>query len=332
MKKSRLLAVLFLISVCSFQLYAQQIADLPDLNLFRVEASKTAIRSGESITLHVQYYDDITTPLVGTATNENKWTNLSKRLYTSIKWEATGGGGKIVADPADPAKATFTAAAGAPVGTVFVTATIIGLTESSSAKRNTAASKLTIPVVIIKDQYVTFTVDGKTYTVNGDCESGCIRHKQSDRFRLKVTLSNNRELSIMASEYAEGTYSFGNEEKSRQVSRIRYISGYENDSKTYQSSYQTNDGDCSLCKEVHAEGSVTITEIQERGGEEVKLTKEEAASVRNGTASKAVYQKMAQQIGNTKTTYVDGTFTGILYYNNKKESKTITGHFRVKAW
>jgi len=331
MKKSCLFAVLFLISFSSLKLYAQQTEDFPDLNLFRLQPDKTAIKAGESVTLNLQVFDEMLTSLVGSSNAENKWSNLSGKLYTNIRWEATSGAGKITVDPANPAKATFTAAAGTTVGTVFITATATGLTATSTARKNTVASKITVPVVIIKDQYVTFTFDGQTYTVNGDCESGCIRHKQSDRFRLQVTLSDNRQLSIMTSAYKEGSYAFGNEEKNQQVARISFVSGYKNDNKQYQSSYTGNDGDCMLCKEIHAEGNVTITGIETKGGSTVKLTKEEVAAVQNGTASKAVYQKMASQVSDIKTTYIDGTFSGILYYHSQKESKTITGHFRVKA-
>lgn len=336
--------------------------DVPDLTKFRIYANTVVIKSGQSANLTAEWLNDMLAPLENSssenvsellaplvkispedvsdllaplvkenAESEN-WITLPKDNYKTIKWEIGSGAGKITTNPSDPVKAVFTAPSNATNGTTYVTATITGLADIAGANSTSATVKLTIPIMIIKeDQYVIYSFDGKTNMVYGDGETGSIYHKPGDAFSFKVSMNSNRELLVFTDQYTEGFFPYGNDEKNDKVAGIIVHAGLAKENKKYGSSYSASTPNCSLCMEKYSAGGVKITKIEEVG-EEVKLTKAEEAALKNGTASEALYNKMAKQVSNVKRTYVEGYFKGVVYLQDGSEPKTIAGRFRVMAW
>jgi hypothetical protein len=338
--------------------------DVPDLSKFRIHTSTAVIKVGQSANLTAQWLNDLLAPLVKEPsentndllaplvktpsekmsdllaplvqenTDSENWMTLPKASYKNIKWEIGSGAGKITANASEPVKAIFTAPLNAPNGTTYITATISGLANSPSngANPTKAAVKLTIPIMIIKeDQYVIYSFDGKTNMVYGDGKTGVIYHKPGDEFSLKVGMSGNRELLVFTDVYTEGFFPYGNDEKKDMVAGIIINAGLAKENKKYGTSYSASTPNCHNCEERYSAGGIRITKIEEVG-DEVKLTKSEEAALKNGTASEALYNKIAQQVSNSKRTYVEGTFQGVTYLQDGTDPKPIVGRFRVMAW
>jgi|GEM_PF-4880211 len=258
--------------------------DLPDLDNFRIYADadninivsgvdhvSTIIRVDQPVNLTVQWFNDLLTPIVkkdgvkdlltplvkqgaGEAEINNNWYDLPSSSFTNIKWRIDEGpsGGKISQNTSNHAKATFTAK---KIGNYHLTAVITGLKHQPTidgGPRTSAAVMLSIPISVVNDEYLTYTLDGKTHINDITREI----NMEADQFLLGAQMVSGHSIYIRIPDAGgTGSYPFGTHAKEAYID-LNIDEGDPLVTETLK---------CEKCETTYSSGSVKIIKMGDFG-------------------------------------------------------------------
>lgn len=223
---------------------------------FRLLADKPLLQTGETARLQVQIFTEIASLGNPDGSGLGLWQPYGSDR-TSFDWSVNYGSGSVKAT--EKGKATYTAPAAAPEqNTAGVSVRLSNfnlIVNDDDPERTETTSDVLIlltELYIQPAQYVNYTVDGEAYNINGDCVTGCF-YMEADKFWLKVSLSDNRYLTIdIPGANAAGSYAYG---EGTGKAEMILGSGRANEDKRYITEYRP----CYQCTMTYSTGAVKIT-------------------------------------------------------------------------
>lgn len=213
-----------------------------------IYADKTALKPGESAELVLKYYNGysgntkLADPRLGKLQEYNVTGSVNK-----LKWRLSAGEGSI--QPA-AARCTYKAPNAVPaVNPALVSVSVP--TYNPASGDFSIETILTLPIYVLEDEYVTYTVDGVTH-VNEPVEDLGITMHPTDNFSIWANMTSGDGIDLLIpGQVGAGSYPFGTGDRKAYID-VRIGEGDPFISLTHA---------CDLCDETQSPGAITITKM-----------------------------------------------------------------------
>jgi hypothetical protein len=216
--------------------------------MMNIYADKTALKPGESAVLVLKYYNGysgntkLADPRLGRLMEYDVTGSVN-----GLKWRLAAGSGSI---KAAAARCTYKAPARVPaVNPALVSVSVPTLSPVTADF--SIETILTIPIAILEDEYVTYTVDGVTH-VNEPADELGITMRPSESFSIWANMTSGDGITMLVhGDMAVGSYPFGLDDYEAYID-VRIGEGDPFFSLTHA---------CDMCDETHSPGAISITKM-----------------------------------------------------------------------
>lgn len=231
---------------------------------YRVVADRTTLKTGEKATLKLQVLDRIVTS-PGSDVIVRTWLDYPAKNRGKSTWELLGEG-KL--EP-QGSVCTYTSPNQTPArNPVIVSLRFADFQDETDpitgeiSGRSPMQMLFPVPIEIVTEQYLKFTVDDQTFDINGDCATGCITGEFDGKFFLRATAPNRRVLDITIKDFPgkKGQYAFD-----KDLAALEFSTGPG--SKVYVAMYSSCQ---SPYNTVNSDGAIQITQWASKAGEYVE--------------------------------------------------------------
>lgn len=209
---------------------------------------KTTLKPGESAELILKYYNGYSgnTKLADPRLGRLQEYNVTGSV-NGLKWRLSAGSGSI--QPA-AARCTYTAPSSVPAVNPALVSVYVP-TLSPVTGDFSIETILTIPIYILEDEYVTYTVDGVTHVNEPRSELG-IWFNPTNNFSIWANMTSGDGITLLIpGDVTVGSYPFGNGDRKAYID-VRIGDGDPFFSLTHA---------CDMCDETYSPGAITITKM-----------------------------------------------------------------------
>lgn len=221
----------------------------------KIETDRSELRVGEQAHLKLMYHEVLLSSLgIDPPLGEYVEYNIRSQI-PRIQWKMAAGAGKLKPDGIN---CLYTA----PAATTAVNPELVSVyvpVWNSVKKDYSRQAILTIPLTIMEDEYLSYTLDGIVHkNLTDDCPSDDCLRMEADNFYINAQMNDGQFILIRLLGYSFGqrSYVYGLEDDQSYI----HVGGIG------QWDWATSKTPCPTCDLQHSSGGVTITRYDGIGG------------------------------------------------------------------
>jgi len=216
--------------------------------MMEIYADKTTLKPGEMAELILKYYNGysgntkLSDPRLGKLREYDVTGSVNK-----LKWRLSTGSGSI--QPA-AARCTYKAPASVPAVNPALVSVYVPTYNPANGDFS-IETILTVPIHVLEDEYVTYTVDGVTHVNEPVADLGIMMHP-TDNFSIWANMTSGDGITLLIpGNVGVGSYPFGTDNRKAYID-VRIGEGDPFISLTHA---------CDMCDETQSPGAITITKM-----------------------------------------------------------------------
>lgn len=235
--------------------FTRHFSDWTYVEALKIETDRTELKTGEQAQLKLMYFETLISPLEKDPPLGQYVDYYIRSQIPRIQWKLAAGEGAIKPDGIN---CLFTAPGTLPTVNPALVSVYVPVWNPVK-KDYSKQAILTVPLTIVEDEYVIYTLDGAAYVnKKEDCVvPGCIS-MEADNFYISAEMSGDQHIWIrlLGESFGERSYPYGLEDDQSYIS----VTGMG------EFDWTTSKVPCPTCEEQHSSGSVTISRYEAVGG------------------------------------------------------------------
>ncbi|WP_158618207.1 hypothetical protein [Chitinophaga lutea] len=229
-------------------------SDWTYVEALKIEADRTELKTGEQAQLKLMYYETLISPLEKDPPLGQYVDYYIRSQIPHIQWKLAVGEGTIKPDGIN---CLFTAPGAPPAVNPSLVSVYVPVWNSVK-KDYSKQAILTIPLTVVEDEYLMYTLDGTTHINKKDCGPEDCISMEADNFYINAEMSGGQYIRIrlLGESFGQRSYPYGLEDDQGYII-VAGMGEYD---------WATSKFPCPTCDEQHSSGSVTVTRYEAVGG------------------------------------------------------------------